>query len=220
MDSVAGWYGKLPSLGDFASRRLPADFVETWDEWLASGLAQWRDADDGWLQAYLAAPPWCFVLGPGLLGARRGLPVAGPAWAGVLMPSVDRVGRYFPLTIASPLPTLGANDALRLASWLREACTRAVDALHEDWDPDELDEALFDLTDLTRPMPAPGDDQADLRRALEHLSRHRDDALWWQPTANGVRALHHTTGLPSGAAFTRLFGVPRRRVPPAADDPS
>src|SRR5512139_3262507 len=206
MDSVAGWFGKLPSLGDFATRRLPTDFVETWDAWLAGGLAAWRDADDDWLRAYLAAPAWCFVLGPRLLGARRGLPVSGPIWAGVLMPSVDRVGRYFPLTIASPLSRLDPTDATRLAHWLQQAAARAVDALHEDWGPDRLDEALFDLTDLTWPMPAPDDGVADLGRALERLARSGDGALWWLPAAGGDRLLHETTGLPSGAAFARLLG--------------
>ena len=31
---IPGWYGKLPSLGDFASRRLGADFIPPWDAWL------------------------------------------------------------------------------------------------------------------------------------------------------------------------------------------
>src|SRR5690606_36950533 len=29
-----GFYGKLPSRGDFVSRRLPADFIGQWDAWL------------------------------------------------------------------------------------------------------------------------------------------------------------------------------------------
>ena len=29
--AAAGWYGKLPTLGDFASRRLDNDFVDIWD---------------------------------------------------------------------------------------------------------------------------------------------------------------------------------------------
>ena len=28
---IPGWYGKIPSLGDFASRRLPQSFVAAWD---------------------------------------------------------------------------------------------------------------------------------------------------------------------------------------------
>lgn len=95
-DSAAapGWYGKLPSLGDFASRRLPPSFIQPWDDWLASGLHYSKcllQAD--WLDIYLTAGVWRFVLGAGVLDAN--------AYAGILLPSVDRVGRYFPLTIAS-----------------------------------------------------------------------------------------------------------------------
>ena len=38
-------------------------------------------------------------------------------WAGVLMPSVDRVGRYFPLTIALPLGEGPASTAQMTALW-------------------------------------------------------------------------------------------------------
>ncbi|MEG6992973.1 type VI secretion system-associated protein TagF, partial [Pseudomonas aeruginosa] len=41
-------------------------------------------------------PLWRFAIAPGLLG--------GEAVAGVVMPSIDRVGRYFPLTVACLLP--------------------------------------------------------------------------------------------------------------------
>jgi type VI secretion system protein ImpM len=53
---IPGWYGKLPSLGDFASRRLEADFIEPWDLWLGEGLqAQRGTFGEGWLDAYLGA---------------------------------------------------------------------------------------------------------------------------------------------------------------------
>src|SRR5690242_5843652 len=93
---VAGWYGKLPSLGDFAGRRLPSIFVEPWDGWLASGMSAWRESDEEWLQAFLSAPASRFALGPGVPFD------LSPGYAGVLVPSVDRVGRYFPLTVARP----------------------------------------------------------------------------------------------------------------------
>ena len=40
---VPGWFGKLPGLGDFASRRLPDTFVAAWDRWLPilSGALIW-----------------------------------------------------------------------------------------------------------------------------------------------------------------------------------
>ena len=64
----AGWFGKLPSLGDFAQRRLPPEFVQVWDDWLGAELARVRMRhDSGWLQAYLGSPVWRFVLLPGTL---------------------------------------------------------------------------------------------------------------------------------------------------------
>lgn len=92
-----GFYGKLPALGDFISRRLPHTFIEPWDRWLQTALVRSREQlGNHWLDTYLTSPMWRFVLASG---------VCGPAgWSGVLMPSVDRVGRYFPLTLACPLP--------------------------------------------------------------------------------------------------------------------
>ena len=100
---VAGWYGKLPALGDFASRRLPPAFIAPWDAWLQRGLAASRAMlGERWLDVYLNGPLWRFALLPGLCGPT--------GWLGTLMPSVDRVGRHFPLTLALEVPT--AADAL------------------------------------------------------------------------------------------------------------
>ena len=101
---LACWFGKLPFLGDFASRRLPESFIRPWDEWLQPGLAAARDAiGDPWLDLYLTFPVWRFVLPAGLLG--------DTCWIGVLLPSVDRVGRCFPLTICEPLARSTLEDA-------------------------------------------------------------------------------------------------------------
>src|SRR5262249_2958329 len=103
---AAGWHGKLPTLGDFATRRLAADFVHSWDAWLSEQLPALRQQPD-WLEAYLASPSWRFLLMPGVLPG----PSGETAWAGVLMPSVDRVGRYYPMTLAQPLPALPRGEA-------------------------------------------------------------------------------------------------------------
>ena len=142
--SAAGWHGKLPTLGDFATRRLDGAFVQVWDAWLASGLAALA-RQPAWLDAYLASPVWRFVLMPGALPAVvPGTAPSGTAWAGVLMPSVDRVGRYYPLTLAHPLDALPATaDAVdALLRWLAALDDAAVDALHGDWTIDTLDAAL------------------------------------------------------------------------------
>jgi type VI secretion system protein ImpM len=91
-----GWYGKIPALGDFASRRLPQAFIDTWDAWLQNVLGASREQLGAtWEEAYLGSPVWRFILLPGTCGEH--------GWGGVMMPSVDRVGRQFPLTIAVAL---------------------------------------------------------------------------------------------------------------------
>jgi type VI secretion system protein ImpM len=93
---MPGFYGKLPGKGDFLTRHLPRQFVDVWDEWLQSGMNESRQAlGDDWLQIYLTSPLWRFVLPPGTCG--------DSGWAGVMMPSMDRVGRYFPMTVATEL---------------------------------------------------------------------------------------------------------------------
>lgn len=146
-----GWHGKLPSLGDFASRRLDGDFVEAWDGWLAAGLLKLREADAAeWLDAYLASPSWRFLLTPGVLPGEAGR----QGWAGVLMPSVDRVGRYFPFTIVQPLgdgPS-SSGQMQTLWHWLGRVDELAGDALQEDWSVDRLED---ELARMARPSLEP-----------------------------------------------------------------
>ncbi len=88
-----GFYGKIPSEGDFVTRRLPWEFTSAWDDWLQQGMQASREAlGPRWLELYLSAPIWRFQIAPG---------VCGPlGWRGLFFASVDRVGRYFPLTLA------------------------------------------------------------------------------------------------------------------------
>jgi type VI secretion system protein ImpM len=123
-----GAFGKMPALGDFFRFDLPADFVGPWDRWLQAGLlaARARLGTD-FERGYMTAPIWRFTLAPGLAGSA--------AMEGVLMASVDRVGRVFPLTLARPLD--GTVDAV--AAHLCAAATRrfarleaiALEALEE-----------------------------------------------------------------------------------------
>lgn len=103
--AAPGWgaFGKMPALGDFFRLGIAADFVAAWDPWLQAMLVAGRAGlNGGWEAAYMSAPLWRFALAPGVAGAS--------AMTGVLMPSVDRVGRQFPLTLACPV----AGDPLGL----------------------------------------------------------------------------------------------------------
>lgn len=92
-----GFYGKLPGCGDFVRRRVTDAFVEPWDRWLQRGLeASRRSLGAQWLDVYLTSPVWRFACAAGVCGSQ--------AVVGVLAPSVDLVGRYFPMTIVATLP--------------------------------------------------------------------------------------------------------------------
>lgn len=220
-----GWHGKLPTLGDFASRRMDTGFLATWDTWLAEGmLALRQQLPDTWLDAYLASPSWRFVLMP---GAMPGAPGA-QAWAGVLMPSVDRVGRYFPFSLVWPLPALPATQEQQRAlwAWLGRLDDLAADALHDDWTVDRLED---ELARMALPAPAPvaqphGANPAGLPATPgawldEHLTHgsdvaghlaHQAQALWlqqvhglahWHTSAgDAAPGLRISRGLPASAA--------------------
>jgi type VI secretion system protein ImpM len=94
--SPPGFYGKLASRGDFVTRGLVPGFTRPWDVWLSAAMqASEQQLGNEWLRAYLVSPLWRFALAAGVCGPN--------AVVGVLMPSIDRVGRYFPLTVAQTL---------------------------------------------------------------------------------------------------------------------
>jgi len=142
-----GLYGKLPILGDFVSRRLPAEFVRPWDVWLQAALSASREQLGAhWLEIYLTSPIWRFVLGPGNCG--------NAALAGVLMPSVDKVGRYFPLTLAAVIDDprqAPAGLMLTAASWFDDLERLALSALADGIRLEDFDRELQDR----RLPPAP-----------------------------------------------------------------
>jgi len=160
---VAGLYGKLPARGDFLSRRLDADFIAQWDEWLQRAIRDSREAlGERWLECFLSAPVWRFVLPAGMYSK--------PGWVGIMLPSVDRVGRYFPLTLAAPLhhETIDLPASLAAAlSWLDSLEALALEALTPELDFDAFDQRLAALA-LPAGLPAaaaPSDDTVPLGEA-------------------------------------------------------
>lgn len=223
-----GWHGKLPALGDFASRRLDASFIEPWDGWLAAGMLALRETNpSGWLQAYLGSPSWRFLLMPGVMPGVAG----AQAWAGVLMPSVDRVGRYFPLTVVQALGDGPASTQQMqgLWHWLGRLDELARDALFEDWTADQLEQELARMAghgvEALAAMPAvpaasadgwqevplsPGMDAAnhvgiEAQRLWAAQARGR---AWWHAHPDDAPArLLLSRGLPSAQAMCRLLGT-------------
>lgn len=192
---LPGWFGKLPGMGDFAHRRLPESFRSAWDLWLQRGLGRLRDRHADWTAHYLEAPVWCFALGPRVVGEG--------SWIGVLMPSVDGVGRYFPFTLAVELGDAGAGlkgDALAIAlRWWSHATRAALEGLDGD-----LDALRFDAL-VERMFGACADDTV----------RESDVALLAMPAAGAslwmgdpfVEGASHMlcAGLPVDREFEALF---------------
>jgi len=140
-----GFFGKLPTLGDFVSRRLPRQFIDPWDQWLQSSLRVSQDIHgDNWLSLFLVSPIWRFALSPSACGEN--------AWAGVMMPSVDRVGRYYPLTLAQAIDVSQMTELFMPTSdWFAQLESAALSVLEERFDLDSFDRAL---SEIPPPVPA------------------------------------------------------------------
>jgi type VI secretion system protein ImpM len=86
-------FGKVQTRRDFIAVETPRAFLSVWEQWLQNGVAASREAlAGGWNEAFLTAPIWRFWLGENICGATT---------MGAIMPSMDGVGRYFPLTYAA-----------------------------------------------------------------------------------------------------------------------
>lgn len=127
-----GFFGKIPARGDFVGRGLPASFLDAWEAWVARAMAASRNLLGGdWEQAWMIAPVWRFSLAGGVCGPD---PVLG-----LMLPSVDRVGRCYPLVLAAVLGGLaGTPDPDCGAEFLDAAEDAARSALADDLDPDTL----------------------------------------------------------------------------------
>jgi len=136
-DMKTGLYGKLPAYGDFIFRNLSTTFINPWDEWLQHFISSSQEQiGDDWLDIYLTSPIWRFVFSPGVIDDK--------VWAGLMMPSVDRVGRYFPISLVTPFaPNIcPVNFILNQNEWFNELETQCLSALDGAINADELIDAL------------------------------------------------------------------------------
>lgn len=213
----AGWFGKVACLGDFARRRLEPDVVARLDRWLSDSLAASRQhLGEAWLDVYLGAPVWRFAWAPGVLDDHW--------WFGVLMPSVDNVGRYFPLWVGLPRSAAPSNPrALHaMARWHDHVNALALAMLQPDSTLEGFEHGLADAPGWPDPSPprAQADDQharyalggsafAEFTGSLalpswwSSLSGH---TLWWTQSSGAPPShLSITAGLPSPYRFHQLL---------------
>lgn len=155
-----GFYGKVRTHGDFVGRGLPQAFVECWDDWVQRGmLAAHERLGDAWLTSYLVMPLWCFVLEGGVIDEH--------GYAGVMLPGLDAVGRYFPFVMATRIaPDAAAQWRVGGVEWYREVAGLALSTLDDD----------FSLSRLETQIKAVRDGWSEARR-FELRSEIESD--WW-----------------------------------------
>lgn len=216
---VVGYFGKLPTRGDFVAKDLPESFLTPFSEWLELCLASSRDAlGSRWAELYLVSPVWFFALSPGLCGPN--------AVAGVLVPSIDRTKREFPFIIAACMRSdIGAAALASLAGgWLEGMGEIAVAAVTRDVELPRVEAAIRGhkgrLDGLSEPPKSSlttgavrlsGSVGGDVRLALPYLLDRKATAtrafsLWWSKGSALVESsVVLCDGLPSAERFPALI---------------
>ena len=142
---------------------------------------------DAWLPAFLEAPVWRFTLPPGMCGAQAAL--------GLMLPSVDRAGRYFPLTFAALGPHgIAAGVRRGMARPVRSRRTHRVGTGYGAGRYSRCDEDTTDLPDDTTGNP---------------------DAVWWSEGSARVKpACMMLRCLPDAATYAAMLGAETERIEP------
>ena len=151
-----GLFGKLPALGDFVARGLAGDDLRRIDDWLARGMLALQSSSAQWLDSYLVSPVWQCLIPAGRL--------CSEPCAAAVMPSVDRVGRYFPLLAVRALPP--PSEAAALIPELAIVAASLPAALHEQLGPDLLLERLAQPN--PRPVAAPDGERLLAESPADH----------------------------------------------------
>lgn len=207
-----GVFGKLPAKRDFVQYEMSTDFMSVFDPWLQSAVAQSRDQlGNDWLESYLRAPIWRFWLG------RQ---VTGRSTIGVLMPSVDGVGRYFPLCLAEEHDTAIAPPEINAQeAWFDAAEALILAALADDATYEDLLGGVKGLPATDGAVEQTGV-QDGISEAFSALRCQQFDAFyghlscWWvrgAPESAGSARAAVYRGLPSPVEYASMLesGQPR-----------
>lgn len=216
-----GYYGKLPAYGDFIQKRMPQDFINVWHEWLQTGMLAARESEpDNWLSYYLNCPTWCFVLSAGVCGAQ--------AVAGVTIPSVDKVGRYFNFTLACMLPEEAEPAVFASINppWFTALRDLALAALDEEMEQENIEASITEQgleLDYVAPARLRYESVAEHQRVIypeatsisiqlpgllhNMLSSERNHyGIWWHNGSNQVSSQALVCAeMPSQSEYLRLL---------------
>lgn len=189
-----GFFGKMPVIGDFVQRNLNTALSTALDNWLQQGMFELQQQDPAFQEQYLAAPISFFIL-PARIWADH--PVAG-----FILPSVDRVGRLFPLVFLRPLRTLEATPLTALSRELETASNLAITALQQQRGVDELEQLMQGISTPSDAVPgAAAPSQIDLGQLIEEDRQ----SLWWQADTSAADSCMTLAATDVGRIFAFLY---------------
>ncbi|UHS59428.1 type VI secretion system-associated protein TagF [Agrobacterium vaccinii] len=188
-----GFYGKIPSHGDFISEGMDRELIASLDAWIRTGMHACADIFAGrWDSIFTTCPPMRFIIERGIWGRS--------AYVGVLLPSKDRVGRKYPLVILAQMVDFRQHPR---TLYLDDTWFMAAEALAETSMTFDFDMARFTTSIKRLRMPKPRDDDEDTGFSKPSA---QPTSLWWYIDATSRRPRGFKfEGKPAAADFVRLF---------------
>ena len=199
-----GVFGKLPAKRDFLALNLPHAFRTPWEDWMQEAVATCRHALGAAFQdQFLTAPLWRFWLGRDICGL---------AVTGVFMPSVDGIGRYFPLCICAcgaPGEMIAPPPVDSFDAWHAEVEDRLLATL----DPAYSFDAEGLLAGLELPQPSGTGEASPEALVFELFAADIQDVVggqsWWWTVGGGGFAprVLRFAGLPDPGSFQMFLSA-------------
>ena len=215
-------FGKVVSKRDFVATHAPRRFLDAWEPWIEGSMSASRQSlGNDWKAAFLRAPIWRFWLGETFCSTTV---------LGAFMPSLDQVGRYFPLTVfacADEGKAIPPPEFNQQADWFAAAENFLLSTLDYGItyetivaDLDRLAAPLAekpaadspDLIMFAEGMVAPvGAEQSfcdvfSLMRVTNHAKAYGSSSFWWTIGGDGFRPLALSArNLPDPFLFTEML---------------
>lgn len=207
-----GYFGKMPKSGDFVSRNVDPVLKDGFDRWLQECLSESRaQMKEAWLGAFLTAPIWRFLL-VGQFGGSKSI-------LGVMIPSVDKVGRYFPLAALIELVEFELDQQVMSTcdAVLHEFEELLLNALTEEIDLEYFDYQIGQAARkyAGKPVqPSPDlvnthfSDAQELAHQLGMISG-QGGSIWWSEGSDSRQAdLLVYRGMPTSGSFASFLRDP------------
>lgn len=205
-----GFFGKLPTHGDFVSSALGLRLQGELDQWIRGGLVALETALDAeWRRLFHATAAWRFVVGNGIW--------APGAVAGVLLPSKDRVGRSFPLVIAAQLQKFSGQlrDLCEDDSWFI-----SVEALAETSEKPDFEMKRF-IEGIKRLRPPFANSRMTPQPPATSGEAPPPASLWWRinPGTRHGKGFR-TMAAPTAEDFVKLVTMEKSKAPSPPETPA